>query len=80
MCSTFIKFAKTVQARLDDDSARLLHELAETDGSSVSEVMRTAIRELAQKRRNIKFYGVGVVASGNSDLGSNRNQLKNFGR
>jgi Arc/MetJ-type ribon-helix-helix transcriptional regulator len=50
ICDTILSMARTVQARLDDDSE---HDLAvlRNEGNSDSEAIRLALRESAERRR-----------------------------
>lgn len=72
---------KTVQARLDPDTEKTLARLVDQLGLSPSMVVREGIRLLAAaqpKRR--KIAGLGKFSSGVSDLGSNKQHLRGFGR
>jgi hypothetical protein len=72
---------KTVQARLDADTQKTLARLVDQLGVSPSTVVREGIRLLAAsqpKRR--KIVGLGKFSSGISDLGSNKQHLRGFGR
>ena len=74
--------ARVVQARLDDDTDRLLTELRRRTKLSDSELVRRAIRSLSvlpHPRSGPKVVGVGRFASGIRDLGSNKTHLKGFG-
>ena len=74
--------ARVVQARLDDDTDRMLAELRRRTQLSDSELVRRAIRSLAvlpHPRGGPKVVGVGRFASGIRDLGSNKARLKGFG-
>jgi hypothetical protein len=75
--------ARIVQARLDDETQRLLATLRRRTGLTESEIVRTAIRAMSETckgsvRRAIK--GVARFDSGTPDLGSNEEHLKGFGR
>jgi ribbon-helix-helix CopG family protein len=75
--------ARVVQARLDDDTERMLDELRRRTRLSDSELVRRGIRSLAvlpPSGRGPKVIGVGRFASGVRDLGSNKTHLKGFGR
>ena len=73
----------TIQARLDETSQQTLERLIERLGWSPSKVVREGLRLLAAchlgngKR---KIIGQGKFASGISDLASNKDYLKGFGR
>jgi hypothetical protein len=74
----------TIQARLDEASQKALARLVKQLGWSPSKVVREGLRLLAAchlgtaGRRQI--IGQGKFASGISDLGSNKQHLKDFGR
>lgn len=75
--------SSTVQARLDDRDAKTLRALASRLGWSPSKVVREGLRLLAAshlggERRHV--IGLGKFESGVPDLGSNRRNLKGFGR
>ena len=75
--------AKIVQARLDDDTDRILKELRRRTGLTESELLRKGLRALAAlppSGRGCRVIGVGRFASGVRDLGSNKAHLKGFGR
>ena len=73
----------TVQARLDEESQRILDDLVKRLGWNPSKVVREGLRLLsmchgtAGRRRII---GLGKFDSGINDLGSNKAHLKDFGR
>jgi hypothetical protein len=72
---------KTVQARLDANTAKTLARLVDQMGLSPSMVVREGIRLLAASQpRSRKIVGLGKFASGVPDLGSNKKHLKGFGR
>ena len=71
-----------VHARLDPATARLLKRLRRQLGWNDSEVVRRAIRALAEvelPRRPRAIAGLGAFASGMNDLGSNEAHLSGFG-
>jgi hypothetical protein len=75
--------AKVVQARLDDDTEKMLGELRRRTRLSDSELVRRAIRSLAvvpPTGGGPRVVGIGRFASGVRDLGSNKAHLKKFGR
>ncbi|MBN1605680.1 MAG: ribbon-helix-helix protein, CopG family [Polyangiaceae bacterium] len=79
---TYGEMNEIVHARLDSETERLLRRLERQLGWTVSEVMRRAIRvlaevELPQRRRHI--VGLGEFESGIEDLGSNKAHLSGFG-
>ena len=72
-----------VQARLDRRSQIALQRLVVRLGWSPSRVVREGLRLLAacySGPSGKRVIGVGRFASGISDLGSNKNHLKGFGR
>jgi hypothetical protein len=75
--------AKVVQARLDEETERLLGALRHRTGLTDSQLVRRGIRALATlppSGRGRRVVGVGRFASGIRDLGSNKAHLKSFGR
>ena len=72
---------KTVQARLDTETEKTLARLVDQLGLSPSMVLREGIRTLAAVHpKSRKIVGLGKFSSGISDLGSNKEHLKGFGR
>lgn len=72
-----------VHARLDAATRRLLARLRRQLGCNDSEIVRRAIRTLADAelpRRGRPIIGVGQFESGYDDLGSNEEHLDGFGR
>lgn len=72
-----------VHARLDRETEQLLKRLERQFGWNTSEIVRRAIRaladaELSQRRR--KIVGLGEFESGIEDLGSNDAHLSDFGK
>ena len=75
--------AKVVQARLDDQTEKMLTELRQRTRLSDSELIRRAIRSFAvlpSISGGPRVVGIGRFASGVRDLGSNKAHLKSFGR
>ena len=75
--------AKVVQARLDDQTDRILAELRQRTRLSDSELIRRGIRSLAvlpAAGSGPRVIGIGRFDSGVPDLGSNKAHLKGFGR
>jgi len=75
--------ARVVQARLDDDTDRMLEDLRRRTRLSDSELVRRGIRSLAvisPSGGGPRVVGVGRFSSGIRDLGSNKTHLKGFGR
>jgi hypothetical protein len=75
--------AKVVQARLDDETDKILKDLRRRTSLSESELVRRGIRSLAAllpSRGGSQVVGVGRFASGISDLGSDKDHLKGFRR
>ena len=72
-----------VQARLDRRSQAALNNLVRRLGWSPSRAVREGLLLLNAcygKSSQKKVIGVGRFASGKSDLGSNKEHLKGFGR
>jgi hypothetical protein len=75
------KAMKTVQARLDADTEKILSRLVAELGMSPSMVLREGIRTLAAcQPKSRRIVGLGKFSSGISDLGSNKKHLQEFGR
>jgi hypothetical protein len=75
--------ARVVQARLDDDTDKMLHDLRRRTRLSDSELVRRAIRSLAvlsPTGGGPRVVGIGRFESGVPDLASNKRHLKGFGR
>jgi hypothetical protein len=75
--------AKIVQARLDDETDRILKDLRRRTGLSDSELVRRGVRflaELSQPAARVRVVGTGRFSSGVLDLGSNKAHLEGFGR
>ena len=73
----------TIQARLDEDSQKILARLVKQLGWSRSRVVREGLRILAAchpRGGRSKIIGLGKFRSGIPDLGSNKEHLKGFGR
>jgi len=73
----------TVQARLDDESKKIMDQLVKRTGWSPSQVVREGLRMLAACRlgkTHPRIVGLGKFDSGIKDLGSNKEHLKDFGR
>ena len=73
----------TIQARLDEDSQKILARLVKQLGWSRSRVVREGLRILAACHPRVgrrKIIGLGKFRSGIPDLGSNKEHLKSFGR
>jgi Arc/MetJ-type ribon-helix-helix transcriptional regulator len=74
-----------VHARLDENTRKILLRLKRRYGWSDSEVVRQGIRALSETEtalqdRAKQIVGLGKFKSGISDLGSNKDHLRNFGR
>ncbi len=72
-----------VQARLDPETRKELDQLVRRLGWSPSRIVRESLRLMSRyhsagSRRQV--LGVGKFRSGLSDLGSNKQRLKGFGR
>ena len=75
--------AKVVQARLDEQTDRILADLRQRTRLSESELIRRGIRSLAvlpTPGGGPRVIGIGRFHSGVPDLGSNKAHLKGFGR
>jgi hypothetical protein len=75
--------ASTIQARLDEESQKIMRQLVRKTGWTASQVVREGLRLLASchignGRRTI--YGQGKFSSGLGDLASNKEYLRDFGR
>ena len=78
-----ILMSEIVHARLDAETQRLLARLRRQLGWTDSDIVRRALRVLADTelpRRTRKIVGVGEFESGTPDLGSNEDHLDGFGR
>ena len=74
---------RTVQARLDAEAEAVLDRLVQHFGWTTSEVVRHALRLMAASEMRTgrrRIAGIGQFASGRSDLGSNPEHLRRFGR
>ena len=74
-----------VHARLDANTRKILQRLKRRYGWSDSEVVRQGIRVLSETQlppqdRCDQIVGLGKFESGMSDLGSNKQHLRHFGR
>ncbi|MGB8261984.1 MAG: CopG family transcriptional regulator [Terracidiphilus sp.] len=72
----------TVQARLDDETSAILKRLARTKGWTSSRIVREGIHLLAREQNGSaasRMVGIGIFASGVSDMGSNKKYLEGFG-
>jgi hypothetical protein len=72
-----------VHARLDPETKRLLSRLRRRTRLGDSEIVRRAIRALAEvelRPSRPRIARVGAFASGVPDLGSNEKHLQGFGR
>jgi len=72
-----------IQARLDDRSQRRLAVLVRELGWTPSQVVREGLRVLEAsylRRKKRGIIGLGKFRSGVSDLGSNKNYLRDFGK
>ncbi len=75
--------SRIIQARIDEETEKLLSELQVRTGWNDSQIVREGIKALgavstASRRR--KIVGVGKFESGVEDLASNKKHLKGFGR
>ena len=77
--------AKTLTARLDDQSQRDLARLSKNLSKTESEVVREsihlmAVTHLAGSKGKAVFIGLGKFSSGRKDLASNKKHLDDFGK
>ena len=75
--------ARIIHARLDIETEKMLREVERGLGWSDSEIVRAGIKMLRGvmlRRRSCPIVGIGKFPSGLSDLGSNKEHLKGFGR
>lgn len=78
--------AKTVTARIDNETEEALTKLVLMTHKTESQIVRDGIKLLAENKFQSgtkpkrKFYGLGAVDSGFTDLGSNKAHMKDFGR
>ena len=75
--------SSTVQARLDEESEKIMDQLVRSTGWSPPQVVREGLRLLASCHLGkgcSKIVGLGKFDSGIDDLGSNKEYLKDFGR
>jgi hypothetical protein len=72
---------RIVQARVDEETERVLASLRRRTGLSESELVRRALRALNEglPAAGKRIYGVGRFSSGCPDLGSNKRHLVGFG-
>jgi hypothetical protein len=75
--------ASTIQARLDEESRKIMEQLLRSTGWTPSRVVREGLRLLAichltKKPRTI--IGQGKFPSGVGDLASNKAHLRGFGK
>lgn len=83
LCVTMLFMPSTIQARLDEPSQKALAKLVKQTGWSPSRVVREGLRLLAACYPGTgprKIIGLGKFASGISDLGSNKEHMKDFGK
>jgi hypothetical protein len=74
---------RIVQARLDDETLRLLRQVRRHTGLTDSEILRRGVRRLAREvggASRSRIVGIGKFASKVSDLATNRSHLRGFGR
>ena len=74
---------KLIQARLDEETEKLLKKLQSSFDGNTSHIVREALKVLAAitpSRGARSIVGVGKFESGIKDLGSNKKHLKGFGK
>ena len=72
-----------IQARLDQRSRKRLAILVRELGWTPSQVVREGLRVLEAsylRRKKKGIIGLGKFSSGTTDLGSNKEHLRDFGR
>ena len=75
--------SRIIHARLDSETEQLLRQLEQRLGWNDSKVVREGIKALnglLVGGRTRRIVGLGRFRSGVSDLGSNKEHLKGFGR
>ncbi len=75
--------SRTITARLDAETAKLLADLARNLGWKESRVVREGIKALTTlvaPKRSRKIVGLGRFRSGVPDLGSSKAHMEGFGR
>jgi hypothetical protein len=74
--------SRVVHARLDSKTQRVLEELTRRTGLTESELLRRGLLALSvpPQRRTRRIIGMGRFASGQSDLGSSKQNLRGFGK
>ncbi len=74
---------RVVQARLDDETAKIVSDLKKKTGWNNSEVVREALRALKQrmvKQPKRRLPGAGEYSSGIPDLATNPKYMEDFGK
>jgi hypothetical protein len=80
--------SKIISLRADKETVSLLKHLSQIKGVSESEVIREGIRVLereavlegsSKRLRQSRLVGIGSVATGISDLATNKKHLVGFG-
>lgn len=72
-----------IQARIDAATAKRLAQLRRRTGLTDSELVRKGLELLSQSTPPVvarRIRGLGRFASGQADLGSNKQHLRGFGR
>jgi hypothetical protein len=74
--------SRVVHARLDRKTQLVLEELTRRTGLSESELLRRGLLALSvpSEARPRRIIGMGRFASGKSDLGSSKQNLRGFGK
>ena len=73
----------TIQARLDEQSRRIMARLVKATGWTPSRIVRESLKLLDAchpRNRRRTIVGQGKFASGVADLGSNKAHLHGFGK
>ena len=76
------KRSRVVHARLDPKADQVLRRLRQTTGLGDSELVRRGLFALSAQTTAIgpRVIGLGEFASGRDDLGSNKANLRGFGK
>jgi hypothetical protein len=74
--------SRMIHARLDAETERMLRRIGRHLGWTDSQIVREGIKILhgLTPRGRRRVSGLGCVASGIPDLGSNKDHLRGFGR
>lgn len=82
ICSTINRMKASIQARLDEETQAALASVIKRNGWSTSRAVREGLRLLVQQQNGSAadhMIGIGMFASGVSDMGSNKKYLEGLG-